>query len=277
MSLPVKAISNVPAIAELTAWAQLAKKSGIIPPQINEHQAMAVVQVGREMGLQPFQSLMNMTFINGRLTLSAELMLALAKSKGVKVKELKETKDGCTVTLELNGETATRGFTKDDAEMAGLLGKDNWRKYKQDMYFARAMKRALRALSPHITLGLLLADEAESIEPIITETPASDPPPAEVVSQGEEAEAAEPSNAPDETPPPTTEKKLTPSRIEFYKEMEAFKKGLGEEQYYSILGVMGFEHASDITKKGEARKVKESMQRALDHKKSEDESGLEEV
>ena len=47
-----EAMSNVPAVvtsvAELAAWGDLAKKSGIVPPSTSREQAMAIVQTGRE-------------------------------------------------------------------------------------------------------------------------------------------------------------------------------------------------------------------------------------
>ena len=81
-----EAMSNVPAVvtsvAELAAWGDLAKKSGIVPPSTSREQAMAIVQTGRELGLQPFQSLRSMSFISGRLTMSVQLQRPLPTRGG---------------------------------------------------------------------------------------------------------------------------------------------------------------------------------------------------
>jgi hypothetical protein len=52
-------------------------------------------------------------------------------------------------------------FTIQEAQEAGLLGKDNWKKYPSDMLFARAISRGAKRFAPGIFGGTAVytADE----------------------------------------------------------------------------------------------------------------------
>jgi len=164
-------MSNFPAVvtpvAELAAWGDLAKKSGVVPPSTSREQAMAIVQTGRELGLQPFQSLRSMSFISGRLTMSVQLQLALAKRQGVRLESLNETNESCSVTLGRGDERITCTYTIDDARKAGLVKPGGaWEKYGRQMLRWRAIGDALRLIAPDLVMGLLDPIEAESIGPV---------------------------------------------------------------------------------------------------------------
>ncbi len=175
--------SEVPEVfRELQQWGKLAKDANIIPAGTNIPQAMVIVQAGREMGLQPLQSLRSMNFIKGRLTMSVQLQLAMATKGGVTKPEgwLKEKPGECTVTLERDGASITCTYTMDDARKAGLVKEDGaYDKYAKQMLRWRAIGDALRLIAPDLVLGLLSPEEAESIEPIDV-TPAE----PEVVKDG---------------------------------------------------------------------------------------------
>jgi hypothetical protein len=164
-------MSTIPAvsapIAELAAWGDLAKKSGIVPPSISREQAMAIVQAGRELGLQPFQSLRSMSFINGKLTMSVQLQLALARRQGVRVTSLDETNDSCSVTLVRGEEKISCTYALDDARKAGLVKAGGaWERYGRQMLRWRAIGDALRLIAPDLVMGFMDPVEAESVEPV---------------------------------------------------------------------------------------------------------------
>ena len=162
---------NIPAVvtpvAELAAWGDLAKKSGVVPPSTSREQAMAIVQTGRELGLQPFQSLRSMSFIGGRLTMSVQLQLALARRQGVRVESIEETGDSCCVTLGRGDERIACTYTLEDARKAGLVKPGGaWEKYGRQMLRWRAIGDTLRLIAPDLVMGLLDPIEAESIGPV---------------------------------------------------------------------------------------------------------------
>ena len=152
-------------ISELNQWGQFALQAGLIPQGTSLPQAMAIIQCGKEIGLRPMQSLRSMNFIKGRLTMSVQLQLALAKQRGVKIVSMNEETNSCEITLERNGETITCTYTLEDAKKAGLIKQDgNYEKYLKQMLRWRATGDCLRMIAPDLVMGLLSPEEAESIE-----------------------------------------------------------------------------------------------------------------
>lgn len=156
-------------IGYVEGWANFAEQAGLVPQGTNKYQAMAIVQAGKEMGLQPLQSLGTMSFIKGRLVMSVQLQLALAKNtKGVIVSEMAEGEGVCRVTLRRGEESVTCEYTLDDAQKAGLVKPDgSWHKYGRQMLRWRAIGDALRIICPDLAMGLLSPEEAENIETFV--------------------------------------------------------------------------------------------------------------
>jgi hypothetical protein len=168
----------------------LAREAGIIPREMNAAQAQAIILAGRELGLEPLQSLRTMAFINGRLTMSVQLQLALARQRaGVRVEQLTETDDSCTVTLVRDDERITCTYTLADARRAGLDRSHGWQKYPRQMLRWRAIGDALRIIAPDVVMGLLSPEEAETID--ISVDAADNVPPAALPS-AESAPESEP-------------------------------------------------------------------------------------
>jgi hypothetical protein len=150
----------------------MARSAGMIPPDINDAQAMIIIAAGQEMGLQPLQALRTMSFIRGRLTMTVQLQLAMARQRaGVRVETLEESADGTavTVTLVRDGERVTVTYTLADARRAGLADQRNWRLYPRQMLRWRAIGDALRIIAPDVVMGLLDPDEASSLDPVDAE------------------------------------------------------------------------------------------------------------
>ena len=242
-------MSNFPAVvtpvAELAAWGDLAKKSGVVPPSTSREQAMAIVQTGRELGLQPFQSLRSMSFISGRLTMSVQLQLALAKRQGVRLESLNETGDSCSVTLGRGDERITCTYTLDDARKAGLVKSGGaWEKYGRQMLRWRAIGDALRLIAPDLVMGLLDPIEAESIGPVaigsdaVHEGPASPeaasppPPPPESSPQGATGtpKGEDSSGNGGEDTPPTGSPPAAPVSDAQLKKIHAYSKSHGKTE-----------------------------------------------
>jgi len=169
-------------------YMRLAREAGIIPREMNAAQAQAIILAGREIGLEPLQSLRTMAFINGRLTMSVQLQLALARQRaGVRVEQLAETDDSCTVTLARDGERITCTYTLADARRAGLERSHGWQKYPRQMLRWRAIGDALRIIAPDVVMGLLSPEEAETIDISVDAT--DDVPPAALPSAESEPES----------------------------------------------------------------------------------------
>ncbi|MFH1742521.1 MAG: hypothetical protein ABIH23_26245 [bacterium] len=143
-------------------------QSGLFPNTKNEYGAFAIVQYGHELGIPPMVALQNVNIINGKLCVNGQVMLSKALASGATYKVVSETNDGCSIEFSRNGTTYTSTFDKSDATAAGLIGKDNWKKYPRDMYFWRAVAKGVRRIAPEAIMGLYLPDE---INPDLNEVP----------------------------------------------------------------------------------------------------------
>lgn len=153
--------------------AKLLYDSGLFPSARSVAGVFTIVQFGREIGLSPVVSLNNIAIIGGKLAMSAQSMMALArKIGGVVVSVEEETKDKCVVLCTRGSEEYRSTFTIKDAEEAGLLERNDndeikrevWRKYPQNMLKWRAVSNGLRFIAPDILAGVYTQEEIEGIE-----------------------------------------------------------------------------------------------------------------
>jgi len=139
-----------------TLAVDLAKARGFIPQAYigNPGAIAACILTGAELGIAPMQSLRGIHVIEGRPTLSADLMLALAIRAGVRAQWLETTPDVARLRLERDGfEAHDHTFSMADAKRAGLARRQNWGRYPAAMLRARCLSAALRAWCPDVLGG----------------------------------------------------------------------------------------------------------------------------
>lgn len=152
------------------SWAEFAKRANLVPAETNKFQAAAIVQTGKELGIQPLQALRQMSFIKGRLTMYVQLQLAMAMAKGVQPPQIVESPGKCSATLTRNSHSVTCEYTLEDARKAGLARPDgSYDKYLRQMLRWRAIGDALRLIAPDAVLGILSPEEAETLGPVLVE------------------------------------------------------------------------------------------------------------
>ncbi len=130
-----------------------------------------------ELGISRMAMLRSAFVVNGRVQLSGDLLLAVARGAGVKVSERIEDGEAegelvatCEATLP-GGETVAASFSTGDAQAAGLWGSsDPWRKYPKRMLQMRARGFCLRdavadKLAGVYAPGELIEGEAVDITP----------------------------------------------------------------------------------------------------------------
>lgn len=171
-------------------------KSGLIPSGLNTPEKVFVaLQWGHELGLSPMVAVNNVAVINGKPTLSADIMSAVVKRSpeygGIKWIEMSDTKAECEITRILpNGEKEVQRscFTMDDAVKAGLAGRDVWKKYPRRMLKHRCLSYGLKDVFPDLLAGLYDPEEMESVQSEKT-TPTTErnvtPEPSAKVVEGE--------------------------------------------------------------------------------------------
>lgn len=141
--------------------------SQLLPQALKQKPAdvLAIVLTGRELGLEPMQAIRSIHIINGKPSMSADLMGALVKkSPACEFLVLVES-TGLIATYKTKrrgepGETVM-SFTIAQAKAAGCEGKDNWTKYPDAMLRARALAAICRAVYPDVCLGIYDSDSGE--------------------------------------------------------------------------------------------------------------------
>ncbi len=154
------------------AWslAETLFKSGVLGRGLVRPEAVLYSLIaGRELGLTATQSLRSLHVVEGKIVLSADLIVALIKrNKGVcKYFRLVESTPVLaryeTHRVDEPGPTSMT-WTLEQATKAGLTGKDNWRKYPDAMLRARCSAYLARAVYPDLAMGMYDPDEADEFD-----------------------------------------------------------------------------------------------------------------
>jgi hypothetical protein len=159
-------------VGDKLQMAELLAKSGLVPNTLNTREKVFVaLQTGHELGLTPMVSVNNVVPINGKPTLSADIMYALARNNpeygGCEWKSRDAKKAEVVITrISPHGVTEkfTGYFTIEMAVQAGLAEKDNYKKYPDRMMRARALSRACKEAFPDVFAGVYTPEEADEID-----------------------------------------------------------------------------------------------------------------
>lgn len=147
-SIEIRGIADV-----LTLATHLAKAKGFVPRALlgDPGSIAAAILTGLELGMGPMEAMRSLHVIDGRTTMSAELMLSRAIARGVRHQWLETTATVARIRLERDGSRPfDLAYTIEDAQTAGLARKDNWRGHPKAMLRARCISAALRAYCPDV-------------------------------------------------------------------------------------------------------------------------------
>jgi hypothetical protein len=136
----------------------LLASSGYFADAKEANQAVVKILTGREMGIGPMASMSGIYVIQGKPSLSANLMASAIKRSGKYDYRIREhTNEICRIEFFQSGESlGESSFSKEDAQTAGALegqNKHSWKKYPRNMLFARAMSNGARFFTPDIFGG----------------------------------------------------------------------------------------------------------------------------
>ena len=148
-------MSNELTVTNPREVAQAFKQSGLFPDLKSEAEAYVKVLAGQEMGIGPMASMSGINVIQGKPTLSANLLAAQVKRHpAYDYFVLAHSNDCCRIEFKQRGETiGVSEFTMDDAKQAGVARGQNWSKYPKAMLFARALTQGVRWYCPDVTAG----------------------------------------------------------------------------------------------------------------------------
>ncbi len=142
--------------------AEMLVGSGFLPQSVNSPQkALAIMTLGRELGIGAWAALSSINVIQGKPTISPQLMLALINdSKQLEDMTIRDETDTCVVMMKRVGRTPhTAAFSMKDAAAMGLSNKDNWKKQPAIMRQWRAVAACARVVFPDVILGMYTPEE----------------------------------------------------------------------------------------------------------------------
>ena len=133
----------------------------------NPANVLIAVGLGKAIGIAPAQALYDIYVVNGRPSPSANLMAALVRRAGHKIR-IKGDAKSCTATLVRKDdpdEPFEATWTLDQARAAGLAGKDTWKQYPAAMLRSRAISEVVRMGASECVLGMdYSAEEMRDVE-----------------------------------------------------------------------------------------------------------------
>jgi len=166
MSNLVKAGFEPRNIDEAINLARVLHASRLLPRGLATPEAVvATIITGAELGLSPMQAIRSIHIIDGKPTMSSDLMVAMVKRhEACKFFRLVES-NGSVATYETqragDPEPTRMSFSIEEAKSAGLASKDVWKKFAAAMLRARCASSLARAVYPDLVMGIYDPDELD--------------------------------------------------------------------------------------------------------------------
>ena len=152
--------SSISSIGEIQQVARLLAMSNYFDAKGNGEQAIAQlatkILAGQEMGYGPFASVQGIHVIQGKPTMSANLMASAVKNSArydYRVRQMEDTAVSVEFFERIGGKLESLGvstFTIEDAKKAGT---QNLQKFARNMLFARAMSNGVHWYCPDVFLA----------------------------------------------------------------------------------------------------------------------------
>ncbi len=154
-------------------------QSTLVPPdyQGDPNNCFVAINMGAEVGLEPFQAIQSIAVINGRPCLYGDGLIAVVRASDLCMwitEGYDEETQTATCATHRKGDpqAIVRTFSMDDAKKAQLLNKQGpWKNYPLRMLQMRARAWCLRDAYPDLLKGLRVVEEVQDYEPegVITE------------------------------------------------------------------------------------------------------------
>lgn len=163
----------------LKAYSEVLYKGGLCPvfkkgPAARSELVAAIIEIGKDIGLSPTQSLASVLIVNGRPSIFGDAALSLVRASGL-LEDFEETIEGdgekmvavCRVKRKGSKRDHVERYSVADAKQAKLWGNDGpWQTAPKRMLKFRARSFALRDEFGDVLAGLLFVEEAEDLPPM---------------------------------------------------------------------------------------------------------------
>jgi hypothetical protein len=175
--------SNQPAhkYADLRLMVEAMSRSGFFKEARDIDKAITLALVGQELGIGPATAIRGIHIIEGKTSLSSNLMAAQIKGSGKYTYRVREnTSKVCRIEFfeMVAGKSESIGtseFTIEEAQQANLMGNPSWKKYPKAMLFARALSQGARTHTPDVFGGAPVYYEGEIEESLPVQEPPQKP------------------------------------------------------------------------------------------------------
>ena len=151
------------ALSEKMDWARAIAPSGLLPKAYHANPAnlLLAAEYADALGIDRINALTSIHVIEGKPTMSADLMVAIARRAGHKVRV--EVKDGAAraqlTRLDDPEFTFEAVWTMQRATAAGLANKGVWKSYPQAMLRSRALAEVIRMGASEVLIGGIYTPE----------------------------------------------------------------------------------------------------------------------
>jgi hypothetical protein len=136
-------------LSVLQTIAKTAHSSGLYNVVGGEAKILMILLAAHDLGIKPTIALNGGIWnIQGKIEISARLMTSMIRRAGHSISIVECNAKICTLKGKRadNGDEIESTFSIDDANRAGLTNRDVWKKYAEDMLYARALSRLARRL-----------------------------------------------------------------------------------------------------------------------------------
>jgi hypothetical protein len=163
-------IATLPGHSEFIALmfhAKVLSAAGLVPKALQDRPAdvLLVLLTARDLGIAETTALRELHPIDGRVTISPKLKMALVRTKGLGTIWFDGENDDESATVfgvradDPGNHVHVSRYTMDMAKRAKLAGKDNWKAYPERMLQWRALGYLIDDLWPEVGGGLYTPDE----------------------------------------------------------------------------------------------------------------------
>lgn len=189
---------------EIQAWVTKIAQSDLLPDAYRGKPAnvLLAVETGRALGISPVEAINKINIIKGKPTISPELMAALVRRAGHKVRvSATDTRAEVTIIRADDPDFVPDPvvWTIEKAKRAGIANRDQWSRYPSAMLRSRALSEACRMWASDALAGVTYTpEEMHAAAALDHEAPAPAPAPAAAAPEGdvidveEEADPAAP-------------------------------------------------------------------------------------
>ena len=151
-------------VDDMSMMANAIAKSGLFGMKTAD-QALALMIVAQAQGKHPATITDDYDIIQGRACRKSSSLLTQFQAMGGTVQwdqDNHESRQGATFSHPSGGSMHV-AWDIERATKAGLTGKDNWKKYPQQMMRARCISEGVRAVYPAAIGGMLVSEEAQDM------------------------------------------------------------------------------------------------------------------